>query len=196
MYQNIFLPVQHLRKAPVNVPGICWLFFFRWEDVQVWPKIDPINGVINDQLVLQPNTILYAAQVTDTGRFLRETDKVGAGGPYVETQVAGRLVDDTTNNNLSIAAMRFHQFGLLVKERNGLIKLIGDQDSGADLEFDYNSGEGFNARKYNLQFSWESPGRIPIFLGGQVTVDGAPIPLPGVTNGAFSDDFSNDFDNG
>jgi hypothetical protein len=164
--------------------------------VQAWPKLDPVNGVINDQLVLLPNTILYAAQVTDTGRFLREAGKVGAGGPYVEVQVSGRLVDDTTNNNLSVGAMRFHQFGLLIKERNGLIKLIGDKDSGADLDFDYTSGDGFNARKYNVQWNWESPGRIPIFLGGQVTIDGDPIDLPGVTNGSFSNDFGDDFENG
>lgn len=196
MYQNTYLPVQHLRKAPVNVPGVCWIFFFRWEDVQVWPKVDPQNGVINDQLVLKPDTILYALQVTDSGKFLRESEKFSSAGPFVDVQVAGRLVDDTTNNNLSIAAMRNHQFGLLVKERNGLIKLIGDKDSGADLEFDYNSGDGLNARKYSMQFAWESPGRIPIFLGGQVTVDGDPIELPGVTNGAFNDDFSDDFENG
>lgn len=193
MYNNIYLPVQHLRRVPAKPGGLCWIIFFKWEDVITWPKVDPVNGVINDAIVLKEDAVLYRCEVSDYDKVFTESLKVSSSGPYVEINVQGMLVDESNNNNLNISTMQFHQFGVLVEEKNGIIKLVGDEDSGCDMVYDYTSGDIGVSRKYVLHFTWEHCQRAPIFLGGNITIDDDELPLPGMLEGAFSDGFSDGF---
>lgn len=177
MYNNIFLPVQNLRKTAINTGGLCWIIFFRWEDVDQWPAADPLTGILTSDIILKPSAIFYACDLTHKTKTFKETLKSSPAGPFIEISVAGNLAGNNLNHITGIAAMQFHQYGILLKERNGEQRLIGNADSGASLEWDYTSGTLDSSRIRSMKFSWESMLPAPIFQGPNIVADGQIIPI-------------------
>ena len=131
MYDNPVLPVQHLRKTlRIKPGGLCRILFFKWEDVITWPAIDPQDGVIYDPVVLKEDAVFFVFEPNNERNFTEE-QKESSAGPFIEVQVNGKLAGNTLNYITSLDAMIHHRFGLLITDRNGEIRLIGDEDSGA-----------------------------------------------------------------
>lgn len=194
-YHNIYAPVQHLRKTDIKPGGICYAFFARFEDVITWPQVDPTTGIFDTSIVLKQNTTWYELEVPKSQNFFTETLKVGAGGPYVESKVSAYLAGNSISHALGIQAMNYSQFVLLVKDKNGILWLIGDEDSGADLNYNYTSGDVESSRKRPIEFSWESCNGAQIYQGNGVADDTDVVIPPFASSGDFSDDFSDDLNN-
>jgi len=193
---NLYAPIQHLRRVQPAPGGLCLTAFAKWEDVQTWPTANPETGVLETPILLRPGATWYRLNAIDKGRVLSEIDKEDHNGPFIETTVTGELSGDNINILLSIQAMRFHQYVLLVKDRSGVHRLIGDRQAGADFRYDYNSGDSSSNRRRTVQFVWQSPDPAPIYLAPDtIVIDDAEYTLPVAVQGDFGDDFNDDFFN-
>lgn len=175
--QQTYFPIQHLDKPPIKPSGLCYFFFTPVENVAYWPTIDPQNGSFTDGVVLKDGATWYRCEVIDTDRDFKETSKDDAAGQYVETSLEGFLPDDSPSNILSVSAMQFHRFVIVLKERNNIMRLIGTEDAGARFARSYESADADGARGHKLVFSWRSILPAPIYLTA-VTADGAVISPP------------------
>jgi len=178
MYDNIVLPVQNLRKTTDIKPGgLCRIIFFKKDDVLSWPEKSPMDGVIYEPLQLKAGTIFYAFQPADKDRFFNEDLKRDAGGPFVEVLVNGRLGGNTLSYITCLDSMMHFDYGLIIQERNGERRLIGNADSGAEFSFSYTSGDADSSRINALKFNWKLSQRMPIYQSEVVMIDDQIIPI-------------------
>jgi hypothetical protein len=192
MYENIVLPVQNLRKTTEIKPaGLCRIIFFRRMDVLTWPQKSPVDGVIYDGIQLKEGTVYYSFQPADKERIFSEDLKQGNAGPFVDITVNGRMGGNTLNHITALDAMMHFDFGVLVQERNGEIRLIGNEDSGADVSFGYTSGDIDTSRISSIKFTWQHPQRAPIYESDMIIVDDTIIPIgsgsPTVQSGSLNE---------
>lgn len=202
MYKNVYRPISHLDRAPqIHVGGLCWIYAFLWEDVVEWPTLNPLTGTITEALELKAGAELLRVRPIERNRFFQEEEKSSTAGDYVEVRLNFRLAGNTVANALTLSRMKYHQWGFLVKERDGFIRLIGDADSGARKNSNYSSGHGDNHRGHDVQFVWEHPESIPFYEETMVLVGGSPITIgtpagsgstpSGLTE--FSEEFTTEF---
>jgi hypothetical protein len=179
MSSNIYLPVQNLQRTEIKTFGLCWILYFLHRDIESWPVMDPVNGVINASLVFKNGAQFYTAQFIEKERQFIENQRESQAGPYVESSVQGILGGNNLNHITGIQAMMGGQFGLLIQERNGEQRLIGSADSGAKFMWDYTSGVESTSRKRNCKWIYESPYGVPVYQGGNVIINDQIIPVGG-----------------
>ena len=182
-----------MRRPQVHPGGLCWIVFAKWEDVELWPEIDPITGVANTPIKLFAGRTWYEAKVTYKGKMFIETDKQDATGPFWDMQVTGYIGGNSTSNTLSAAAMLYHQYVVMFEDLDGQIRFIGNTDTGAGVNVPYNSGEKESSRKRTITWGWQHPNPAPIYIGGLTDIIDDVIIPPFAGAGDFNEDFSNDF---
>lgn len=160
---NVYAPFQSLQKSPITVGGMCSLTIFKIEDVQQWPDADPLTGIIQASIAMKPGKLMYIVQAADKGRLFEEELKYDNAGPYLDMQVEAMLGGHNSANALSLATAQFSRWGIIVADRNGNYRLIGNQDSGAKLVYKYTTGDNSSSRKVNLSFTWQSPLPAPLY---------------------------------
>lgn len=192
-YLNIYTPVQHIRRPSVHPGGLCWIVFAKWEDVDKWPQVDPVTGMSVTGIALKEGKTWYQLEVTDKNRMFTENSKSSAAGPYWEMQLTGYVGGNNTVITLSSAAMLFHQYVLFFKDRDGQIRFIGNENSGADVEIQYTSGDKEASRKRSFLFSWEHHLPAPVYTGNLDDIQDDIVIPPFKQLGDFNDDFSEDF---
>lgn len=177
MTLNIYKQVQPLQKSPVATGGLCSLTLFKIEDVQAWPDVNPLTGIIDAAIQLLPGKSLYIVQAAEKGRQFDEEQKYDNAGPYADIKVEGMLGGNNSANILSLIAAPYHRWGIIVADRNGCYRLIGNRDSGARLTWAYTSGDATTSRKVNLSFNWQSPLPAPLYRATvfNITVGGVTI---------------------
>ncbi|MFL5786730.1 MAG: hypothetical protein ACJ748_01645 [Flavisolibacter sp.] len=172
MYENIYLPVQHLRKPPViNPGGLCSVLLAKWGDVLLWPEINPQTGTITSDLQLKPGGTFYIAESSPKDRAFTQQGKADKPGNYMDIVVTLMLPGNTTNNTLSLQAMQFHDWVLIIQDKDGNKRLIGNEDSGATLLYQYTTEDHNGTRKRTLTFAWQHPIEVPIYEGAAFTLD-------------------------
>jgi hypothetical protein len=181
MYHNVHAPVATLEKAPVKTGGLCAIKFFKWEDVLTWPSINPQTGMLSSAITLKPGKFIYLAKAIDQLRSFEEQQKESTAGIYYDLTIKASLPGSNAANILSLQTMVHHQWGLIVEDRNGVNRLIGNQDSGATLSKNYDSGTLTISRKTEITLTWQHPQPAPIYaasafdvvIGGQTITAGA-----------------------
>lgn len=184
-----------MRRPEVTTGGLCWIVFAKWEDVLYWPQVHPKTGVCSSPIQLIPGRTWYECQLVDKGRIFNENQKASGAGPYWEMQVNGYLAGNNTGLTLSAATMQYHQFVVMLKDRDSQIRFIGNADSGADWENNYNSGDRDNTRKRTGVFSWQNPLPAPVYVGNLDDIVDDLITPPFANEGDFGNDFGDDFSN-
>src|SRR5688500_15712026 len=115
-YHNIFTPVQHLRRPQVRPGGLCWVVFARWEDVNLWPQVNPLTGLCSTSIQLQTGKTWYECKVVDKGKMFNENMKVSPAGPFWDMQLTGYLGGNNTALTLAAGTMPFHQYVVMFKD--------------------------------------------------------------------------------
>ncbi|THU34231.1 hypothetical protein FAM09_24750 [Niastella caeni] len=192
-YNNIYTPVQHLRRPTVRPGGLCWIVFALWQDVDLWPQVDPLTGLAKTPIALKAGKTWYECQVVDKGRIFNETEKKSSAGHYWEMQVVGYLGGNNSSNTINADVMTFNDYVVMFKDRDGQIRFLGNADTGAEVEFTYTSADNSTSRKRTINFTWQHILQAPIYVGNldDILDDIITPPFAGV--GDFNDDFSNDF---
>lgn len=169
---NIYRPFQSLQKSPIEVGGACSISCFPIQDVLEWPEIDPLTGFLKTAVTMKPGKSIYQVQSVDKGRSFKEELKYDAAGPFMEMDITGILAGHNSANILSLAAAQFYQWGLIINDRNGNYRLIGNKDSGARLLYTYDMGDPASSRKVALKWEWVHPLPAPIYQAEafQITV--------------------------
>lgn len=180
MYQDIYYPVAALGAGSVKSPGLCSIKIFRREDVLTWPAIDPETGVLASGITLKAGKFIYLLGSIDASRRFTENQKSSNAGYHFETTVKAQLMGSSAAHHLTLGTLIHHEWGILVKDKNGVTRLIGNQDSAADLITDYDSGQGTESRKTDLTFKWQHPqpaavytaAAFDIVIGGEIITAG------------------------
>lgn len=163
MYDNVYLPVSSIQDAPVKTGGLCSIKIFRWQDVLAWPVINPLTGVMDTAVTLKEGSFIYSCPLIDETRSFEEEQKEDASGHFFSIIVKGNAPGSNAANILDLQTMIFHRWGIIAEDRNGVTRLIGNEDSGASLSFKYSSGTNDTSRKTELIFSWEHSQPAPIY---------------------------------
>jgi len=170
VYENIFSPVSNLTKSPVKSGGFCQITLFKKEDVLNWPLIDPITGLLNTAVDLKPGGAFYFIEATEKDKTFLEEEKFSDAGPFFDMLVTSQLGGNSINNTLSLGAMIFHEWGIIVDDRDGNQRLIGNKDSCATLQHGYTSGDISSSRIRKLKWTWQNSLLAPIYSGGEFLI--------------------------
>lgn len=177
VYQNIYVPVITLKKSPTEVGGLCKVFYILKRDVQKFPDVNPLTGIISSAIELKPGGTVYWCEAAESDRSFTEDVKESTAGRYLDIQVSAQLGGNSAANTLALDAMKFHQFILILHDRDGLQRLIGNEDAGATLLYDYKSGDPNGSRIRKLKWQWQHTNNAPIYAASnfEIVIDGAPI---------------------
>lgn len=163
-YQNIYLPVDHLRRINSIAPGgFCYALFAKWESVNNWPEIDPLTGICNTAITLKTGETWYELQLANNLKLYQEVQKTANAGDFISIVISGYLGGSSVNHSLSIRTMVYSNYVIMMEDRDGIIRLIGDQDSGPTLKYTRTSGDIQASRKRPLEFDWETPAGTIIY---------------------------------
>lgn len=165
-----------------------------FENVDIWPSLDPATGLIASAITLKEGKKWYEAKVVDKDRFFTEVMKVSDAGHYWEQSVSAYIGGNNSAQTLNSGTLPFHQYVLLLKDRDGQVRLIGNEDCGADCLLDYTSGDVDTSRRWNYRFVWQHLNTAPIYLGDTSGIIDDTIEPPFTGEGSFSNDFNSDFD--
>lgn len=163
MYHNVHYPVAALAEGVVKPPGACSIKYFKWEDVLTWPAVDPETGILASAVTLKPGKFLYLCGSINPSRSFEENEKESGAGTYFESTIKGSLMGSSAAQILTLGTLKHHQWGLIVTDKNGVTRLIGNEDAGADIIIDYTSGQGSASRKTELTWKWLHPQPAPIY---------------------------------
>lgn len=177
MYENVYLPVTSLPQAPVKTGGLCSIKYFRWQDVLEWPAINPQTGMMDTSLQMKPGTFIYLCSAIDQDKTFDEEVKNATPGDMVDINVKGTLTGASAANILSLQTMKYNKWGVIADDKNGVTRLIGNEDSGADLFYNYTSNDNGGSRKINLKWNWQHSNPAPIYTAEafNITIGGVPI---------------------
>ncbi len=179
---NVYGPgVQSLQKSPVNTGGLCSIAYCKWEDVETFPAPNQVSGIITTALQLKAGKTLYLCQAVDKGRSLEEEAKKDSAGSFMDILVTGTLAGTNTANILSLNSMRFHRWVLIVKDRAGQSRLVGNKDAGAEFLYKYDAEDATGSRKHTLKWNWQHSLSAPVYqsqafqinIGGQIITAGS-----------------------
>lgn len=166
LYANIYNPFQALARPGTIYPGgICSIYLIRKQDIETWPAIDPETGGITDDIGLVSGASMYLLQATDSGKSMSEEVKQSPAGPYTEVKVNAKLPGNNSSNFYSLQNALYQQFAVLIKDRNGERRLIGNADSCPRIIWSYNTGDAESSRIYTLQLNWSTQLRPPVYQG-------------------------------
>lgn len=185
--------MQHLRRPPVSPGGLCWIIYALWQDVDLWPQVDPLTSLAKTAIKLKAGKTWYECQVVDKGRIFNETEKRSTAGPYWDMQLTGYIGGNSTSNTVNADVMTFNDFVVMFKDRDGQIRFMGNADTGADIEFTYTSADISTSRKRTINFTWQHVLQARIYVGNLDDILDDIITPPFAGAGDFNDDFSNDF---
>lgn len=170
--QNAWLPLKNLDKPPIRVGGICYFYFTPWENVLQWPDINPLTGSCIGDVVLKGDKKWYRCQVINPNKAYTEKHSSSDAGNYMQCEVTGFLPDDQPDIAYSMNEMRYHHFAIVIVERNGIKRLIGDQFYSAYFSYDYDSSDDSGVRGRKISFSWMSQDSAPVYLNDIKTDEG------------------------
>lgn len=178
MYENQFAAIQNLRKADIIYPGgLCTILFVKIEDVEGWPAADPDNGSLVSNLILKEGAVFYTCQASEKDRYYKEELKNSTPGDYHDIKVNGRMAGNTLENILTRAGMKYHQWILIVKDRDYSIRMIGNEDAGAKFFYNYDSGDRASSRGADVWWQWQHQQTPPIYNATGIVIDDTVIPV-------------------
>lgn len=175
MYQNILRPLSHVTSSTARIGGICTLLMARWEDVATWPEIAPDTSTLDTAITLKSGKTWYLCYSSDPERNYTEDQKPSSAGPYISHRILAQIPGDNGDNTLAFKAAQFHRFVLVVKDKAGLLRLVGNQDAGAELVQKYDSGTRENSRKRSLEFTWDHSLSAPLLTAQTFIIDGIEV---------------------
>lgn len=143
--------------------GFCSITYARWEDVATWPLPNPATGIIESAVVLKPGRNFYTLDATEADRLYNEQMKTGPEGKYFEIPITGKLATADETILLILDVMKSHRWVVVPKERAGFMRLIGNEDSGADFTWNYTSGDSDTSRMVDLKWTWQHPNSAPFY---------------------------------
>ena len=162
---NAYLPIQHMdRPSKISPGGLCEFFYAKKEDVFSWPLQNPATSTYTEEVILKEGKTWYRCQVIDPDRDYTEESKVGEAGPFVEMRLRGFLPDDSPINTLTAGTMPLHEYVVVLRERNGIQRLLGSEDAGAKFAQTYESADADGTRGRSLVFTWRSQFNAGIYL--------------------------------
>lgn len=161
---NVFASATSLASAPrQRLGGTCSITYFQWDDVATWPDLDPVTGKLKTAVVLKAGKTFFTLSATERDRIFSETWKRGIEGPYCEMQVAAKLAGSNAPTVQALDSMKFHQWGIIAKERTGDVRLLGNADCGALFSWNYTSGDYDTSRMIDLKWTWQHPNSAPFY---------------------------------
>ena len=175
MYENLTRQITHLTASTPRIGGICTLLAAKWEDVLNWPVIDPDTHMSDSAITLKTGKTWLLLYSSDTERNYTEDLKPSSAGPYITHKISAQVPGESASNTLTMRAAQFHRYVLVVKDKAGVLRLLGNQDAGAEIAHKYDSGTRDNSRKRTLEFTWDHSVSAPLLAAQTFIIDGIEV---------------------
>ncbi|HNW90987.1 MAG TPA: hypothetical protein PK664_06540 [Paludibacteraceae bacterium] len=139
--------------------GGCESFLFApKEDILLIPAV--VNNVIAQEIQFYgSNTFYFGAAIMDTLSFSEEQQD-GDPGASFKTEITGMVPRLTAEYLDLFNEMRRHRFVVLVKDNNGLSRLVGTKSTGMKFWFKQSTKttpSGLNGFEFGFSLSSEKP---------------------------------------
>lgn len=148
--------ITDLKKLPINVSGLCQFLYVPVDEVAQFPEVDPVNNTALSPVVLKAGRNWRTLKGIDKGQALSIAPKSDTGGDYIESAATAFHPDSDVLSESQFFKLKQFDYLLMLKERNGMIRIIGNEYAGAQFSYDYTSGEASSQRGHNLSFNWQS----------------------------------------
>lgn len=175
MYENLTRQLTHVTASTPRIGGICTLLAAKWEDIENWPGIDLATNMSDSAITLKAGKSWLLFYSSDTERSYSENLKPSAAGPYISHKIIAQVPGDSASNTLAMKAAQFHRYVLVVKDKAGMLRLLGNQDAGAEISHGYDSGTQQNSRKRTIDFTWDHSVSAPLLAAQTFTIDGIEV---------------------
>jgi hypothetical protein len=168
-WHNTYLPIQPIiQPTAIHPGGLCSIVAIPIQHIQSWPQPNPQTGIIDDEITLLPGKQFFTIYCVDKDRRFTEELKYSKAGPFLDINISLMVPGNVVDTTISLAEKQYHRWLLIAKDKNGEYRLIGSQDAGAILTYDYSSGDMDSSRRRNIKFTWQHSGPAPIYKGSLV----------------------------
>lgn len=159
--------LQQLQKVKrVEAGGLCWVDFVPVDWVVFHPGVDPFLGVQRGEVLLAAGREWLKLPVPDIRRGLVDVQQSSDAGEYVDSRVTGFLVGDTVRNAIMVKKMRRFRYIVVVRQPDGIRKILGTMKNPARVRIDYRTGEeATGTQGYDFAFEWKSNDGAEVYLG-------------------------------
>jgi hypothetical protein len=117
--------------------------------VGYWPVVNLDTGIVDQKL-----TSLVPWRKLEMYTTLKYQDKDADAGAFTSTEITGVIRATTPDIILKSYQLRSQQWVIVLKERNGILWLVGNANNGATVRSAYDSND--SNRTLTLSFTWES----------------------------------------
>ena len=152
-----------------NLPGVRTVYFT--EANNVFSIASDTDYIVSDDITLIGGAIWYTMGFSyDTAR-LRVNERKNRIGSYFDIALEGAIPKPTQAKMYSLNTLKNRNFVLVVIDRNGLIKIIGDEENYMRLLWSESSGRSAGE---NNQIAIRFTGKVlkkPIFYNGTITIE-------------------------
>lgn len=191
MRQTGYLPIAPFSKRLSFNAGFCQWWYTPWQNIAVWPTIDPLTQYLSaEPTLVNGATWLGPIKVPNSLLGFQELPQSDKAGIYYKQSVSGIYPGDSGSSRVNLENMPYNQFAVVGKMRaGGLFLLLGNEEYGLTFSHKYDSDKGAAATSgSDFSFSYESLYKgavLETFLGMNVTPppDGSPGNGGGPGNG-------------
>lgn len=186
MNQTGYVPVLPFSKGLNFVGGFCQWWFTPWQNITVWPGVDPLTQFLDSEPTLANGATWFGPiKVPNNKLGFTEEQKLDKAGIYYNQNVSGFYPGDSGTSRINLENLPYNQFAVVGKMRaGGLFLLLGNEEYGLTFNHKLNSDIGAGTAGSNFSFGYESVFKgaiLPAFQGLNVTP-----PLDGSGNGVIN----------
>lgn len=116
-----------IKKQGDNIGGVRDILFLAMDKVTSIPAPDELGMIDSSALEITQDGWNIFAFTPETGFYKEEQENV-PGGVLYKTTVEMLVAKDSLNRYLTFFDMEFHEFLLLVRDNNGVSRLVGGID--------------------------------------------------------------------
>jgi len=119
------------------VTGICTLKILPREWLASPLAIDFSSNTILTEPALVDGRAWIDLQLVEPTYEYNEKPKTSKGGSYYEISLTGTINNITYDSLQTLETLRYHEFIALVKDRQGRSKIVGDIDTGMQMQISH-----------------------------------------------------------
>ena len=141
--------------------GICSILITPKEWLQEDIRIDFATSRVVSSLATIPGTGWLRLQFIPTSYDYEETPKTGRSGPYYEVVTSGTNNTITPQMQQVLNSLTYHQLVCQVKDKRGNIKIVGDKEAGALIQFGHRNKD---KQTLDISLRLDSENPVPFFF--------------------------------
>lgn len=157
VYSNVIL------AEGAHVAGICKLQLAPREWLEENIELDFDTGKITDAVNFIDDRDWLEIELTQESYEFDEKPKSNKSGSFYEISVAGILNKYTADAQQVLETYRYHEFIVLLTDKNNVQRLVGNEEKGMLLQHDHSNKSGAGEERLDVSLLMESEATAPVY---------------------------------